>query len=299
MKCSKCSGKSVFLSPNLCKNHFIDYFEKKVFSTIKKYDMISKSDKVCVATSGGKDSLTTLFLVSKYLEKIKNKNPPESLLIDEGIKNYRAKTIIDLKHFCKLHSLNYNIVSFKKVFGKTLDQILKSKKITQKPCTVCGTLRRYLLNKHSKKFDKIATGHNLDDESQAVLMNFLKNNQILSARLGPVTGIVYSAKFTQRIKPLYFCSEKEVATYSFLKGFRICFVECPHVPLSFRHDVRDLLNTYESNNKGAKLNIIKNFLKLSPALKSAADKGVINSCGNCGEPTSEKECNTCKFIRMI
>ena len=57
-----------------------------------------------------------------------------------------------------------------------LDQMLKT--LDVKPCTICGIFRRYLLNKKSKElgFTKLATGHNLDDECQSILMNQFKNN---------------------------------------------------------------------------------------------------------------------------
>ncbi|HAB51479.1 MAG TPA: tRNA lysidine(34) synthetase TilS, partial [Ignavibacteriales bacterium] len=70
-----------------------------------------------------------------------------------------------------------------------MDEMLKILKV--KPCTICGIFRRYLLNKKSKelKLTKLATGHNLDDEAQSIMMNQMKNNMNASARLGPKTGI--------------------------------------------------------------------------------------------------------------
>jgi hypothetical protein len=53
MKCSRCSKNAVY--PAYCKDHFIKYFEGKVKTTINKYGLIKKEDKILVATSGGKD----------------------------------------------------------------------------------------------------------------------------------------------------------------------------------------------------------------------------------------------------
>src|SRR3989338_1379182 len=96
------------------------------------------------------------------------------------------------------------------------------------PCSFCGVFRRYLLNYGSKKFkfNKLATGHNLDDEYQSILMNQFRNNPEVSARLGPITGIILDKKFVRRIKPLYFVTEKETTTYSFLKKFPVEYSEC-------------------------------------------------------------------------
>src|SRR3989344_4324478 len=106
MQCSKCHRRAVIALQHgsLCKSHFVDYFEDKVFKTINKYQLIGRNEKLCVAVSGGKDSLTVLYLTKKYLEK--NNIPTSNILalaIDEGIDKYRENTIIDLKKFCTEH----------------------------------------------------------------------------------------------------------------------------------------------------------------------------------------------------
>ena len=59
--------------------------EKK---TISKYNLVEKDDRICVAISGGKDSLTVLNILNKLAKKRTNFTV-EALLIDEGINNYR------------------------------------------------------------------------------------------------------------------------------------------------------------------------------------------------------------------
>ena len=69
MKCVSCDGRIVFSNPDFCKTHFIDYFEKKVTETIKKFKLITEDDLrkgICAGVSGGKDSLTVLYILSKY-----------------------------------------------------------------------------------------------------------------------------------------------------------------------------------------------------------------------------------------
>src|SRR3989344_8599669 len=104
MNCSQCEKPAVIELQHgfQCKNHFLDYFEDKVFTTIRKYNLIGRTEKLCVAASGGKDSLTVLYLTKKYLQQ--NNLPLTNLFalaIDEGIHNYRAKTLLDLEKFCQ------------------------------------------------------------------------------------------------------------------------------------------------------------------------------------------------------
>ncbi len=290
MKCKKCEKKSVMANLGYCENHFIDYFEKTVYDTIKKYCLIAKNDKIVVAVSGGKDSISVLSILNKKYENV------TALAIDEGINNYRDKTLVDLKRFCKTNNIRLKIISFKKEFKKSLDAILKENP-KEHPCTVCGVLRRYLLNKHSHSFDVIVTGHNLDDEAQTIMMNLLKGQPDLLARLGPRTGLLTSKKFTKRVKPLYFLTEKEVRAYSFLKKFGISFNECPYMHDSYRGEVQVQINVLENRNPGTKINIIKNHLKVLPSIKKRYTVSKeINYCKVCKEPSSQSVCNRCNLL---
>ncbi len=299
MKC--CNEKPVIelqAGEKLCKKHFIKYFENKVFKTIRQFDLIGKQENLGVAISGGKDSLTLLHILSK-LSKQNPKINLAAIMIDEGIKGYRDKTLKTAKEFCKKNKIKLNIYSFKKEFGKPLDNMLKVLKV--KPCTLCGIFRRYLLNKKSKQlqFTKLATGHNLDDEAQSILMNQFKNNIHLSARLGPLVGIKANKDFVQRIKPLYLCTEKEVTTYAFVSKLLDNFTECPNVTESYRAQVRDMLNELEAKFPGTKHAVVNSFLQILPDLKEKFKGGEASYCKQCGEPASKDKCNACKYVEKL
>ena len=275
-----------------CKEHFMAYFESKVAATIKEYKLVDKNDRIIVACSGGKDSTTILYLLNKWFGNV------TALAIDEGIPGYRNLTLEDLRSFCSRNSIPLKTTSYKEAFGFTLHDALK--KVAVLPCNICGTLRRYLLNASARGFSRIATGHNLDDEAQSVMMNLFKNNLNIAARLGPVTGVVEDVKFVPRVKPLYFCHEKEVAAYAFLQNFGIRFNECPHSRISFRAAVRDFLNDLELQQPGAKQNIVKNFLRILPKLKrEQARNAIISYCSSCGEPSSNDLCKACVYIKRL
>ena len=186
MPCKNCLEKPVINLTNnnikLCKQHFIKYFERKVLGLIKDYKLIERNDKVGVAVSGGKDSLTVLNILNMLKNKIKIFEI-EAIAIDEGIKDYRDKTLEQAEKFCKEINIKLHVFSYKEEFGDTLDNFLKKTKM--KACSMCGPFRRYLLNKKSKElgFTKLATGHNLDDEAQTIMMNYFRRNLETSARL--------------------------------------------------------------------------------------------------------------------
>lgn len=296
-----CNEKPVialYSGERLCKQHFTGYFENKVFKTIRQFDLIGKEENLGVALSGGKDSLTVLHI----LKKLTIQNPKikiNAIAIDEGIKGYRDKTLIKAKKFCEQNKIFLHIFSYKEEFGLTLDEMLKI--LNVKPCTICGIFRRYLLNKKSKelKLTKLATGHNLDDECQSILMNQLKNNIEASARLGPKVGLVQDEKFVQRIKPLYLCTEKEVTTYAFVNTLLDEFNECPNAPQSFRAQIRDMINDFENKFPGTKYSIVNSFLQILPLLKEKFKNDAIKVCAKCSEPSANDVCNACVYLEKL
>ena len=301
--CRNCDTKPVILLTNnkkgLCKSCFFRYFERKVNKTINDFKLINKGEKIGVAISGGKDSLTLLYILNKLKEKKRFKI--EALLIDEGIKGYRDLSMKDAEKFCRDLKIKLNIVSYKKEFGYTLDQLIK--KLKMKPCSICGVFRRYLLNKYSRKlkFDKLATGHNLDDEVQTILMNQFRNNPEVSARLGPITGIEDDKKFVRRIKPLYMLTEKETTTYAYLKNFNLKFCECSYNTEAYRISVREIVNKMEEKYPGTKHSILKSFLEILPLLKEKykGSKYEIKYCRKCKEPSSKDICQKCGILSKL
>lgn len=283
-KCSKCRQNAVYKS--FCKDHFTSWFEDRFFGTINKFKLIRKDERICVAASGGKDSTTLLYLLSKRYKV-------EALAIDEGIKGYRDKSLVFLKNFCKANKIPLKIISYKSEFNITMDSLRP--KGTH--CSVCGPLRRKLLNKYSKNFDIVATGHNMDDELQAYFMNLFKNTMKLAARQGPRT-INEDGLFTTKIKPLYFFSEKEVKIYSILKGFDTEFSECPYSSDAFRNEIRQFINQMESINPGFKEKSINEFVDMLPKLrKYYKTENKAGRCSICKDICSGEICQACMMTR--
>ncbi len=299
MEC--CGGKPVIELPDgekLCKLHFTGYFEAKVSKTIEHYGLLSSEEHIGVAISGGKDSLTVLSI----LNAIKNENKKiklTAIAINEGIHGYRDETLLTAKNFCEKIGVPLHIFSYEGEFGMPLDEMLRI--LDVKPCSICGVFRRYLLNRKAKElgFTKLATGHNLDDECQSILMNQFRNDVKASARLGPKTGLKEHKGFITRIKPLYLCTEKEVTIYAFLSGILGKFIECPNAAKSYRAEVRDMLNDFENKFPGTKYSLANSFLMTLPALKEKYKGEQLGMCPQCGEPSSKATCSACNWAKKL
>ncbi|MBL7054635.1 TIGR00269 family protein [Candidatus Woesearchaeota archaeon] len=297
-----CIKKPVFTltgKEKLCKSHFLAYFEKKVRKTIRIHKLIDKKENILVAVSGGKDSTVVLYLLHKIINN--KKINIEALHIDQSIGNYSRENKKNIRNFCKKYKIKLHETSFRKEFGYSLcymKSTLKSKGINLKSCSICGILRRYIVNKTAKKLKstKVVTGHNLDDEAQSVVMNIFKNNIPLLSRLGPKTGLVEDKKFIPRIKPLYFCTEEEVILYCKLMNFDINLEPCPCSLEAYRRSVLNMLDDFENKNTGTKYGIIQSFLEIKPFLKY---RGTINACKKCGEAAAKDICSSCKLIENL
>lgn len=267
--------------------------EKKVKETIKKYDLIKKNDKIAVALSGGKDSTSILYILNKLGYNV------HGIMIDLYLGNWSKIHNEKMTRFCSENNIPLIIIDLKKELGQGIcfiKAVLKKQK-NLTGCSVCGTIKRWLLNKYAKKLgcDKLVTGHNLDDEAQNVLMNFLKGNILLGINSSPKTGQGEIIGFSQRIKPLFFVPESEILKYAKKKKFDILYDKCPCAFGTYRVETRAFTKNL-SNPK--KLKIVENFQKLIPKLKKE-NKREIKECRNCGEPSRGELCNFCKVISCV
>lgn len=307
--CSKCNRKAVILLQHgsLCDKHFLNYFEDKVFKTIKKYRMLGREEKICVAASGGKDSTAALYLTKRFFQD-NNYNLKNlfALLIDEGITTHRDGSLRNLEKFCRKEKITLKIVNIKDHFKMTLDEAApKLRKAGRKPCMVCGIWRRYLLNKQSRELGavKLVTGHNLDDEAQSIIMNTFKANTSLAANLGPISGTKEHELFVRRIKPLYLCTNEEVELYTKIKKWELDYCDCVYAEEGYRFQIKKMLNDFEEKYPGTKQGIINSYLDLLPLLKQnlseKINRGEIKICQECNEPANGEICNACKLAKEI
>ena len=241
MQCSKCGNPKVIIKKEqsgqvLCKDCFIESVEKKVIKTVRKEKLLDKGDKLLVALSGGKDSVTTLEILNSF----RKMNIIElcAVTVDEGIANYRQEGVdIAIRHAERL-GIEHKVVSLKQNYGITLDEIMEREN-HRGSCTYCGVFRRTIINKAAREMGatKIATGHNLDDEVQAIMMNYLEGNTDNLTKLGAKTESK-AKEFTVKIKPLREIPEREIGLYVVAKGLEVHFDSCPYAMQSFRGEVQ-------------------------------------------------------------
>ena len=221
-----------------------------------------------------------------------------AITVNEGIKGYRDESINIASENCKKLGIEHHIVSFKDMIGKTMDEIA-SKHDELGECSYCGVFRRLCLNKKSKELgvDKLVTGHNLDDMAQSILMNFANGDVKKLARLGPHKKI--QPGLIPRMFPLRVIPEKEVTLYAILKNMEYHDGECPYSIRAYRGVFRDIIDDLEYRNPGTRHSILSSYDSIREMLLDKFPPVGLNSCRECGEPTSQNICKACIFKDRI
>ncbi|WP_455368959.1 TIGR00269 family protein [[Eubacterium] cellulosolvens] len=297
MKCTFCKSNAFYRREyegvDLCRRCFKKSIENKVRTTISKYNMFGYKDRIAVAVSGGKDSLTLLSI----LNKLKMKFPLSQLIaitIDEGIHNYREEAVSLAKSLAESLGIEHKLFSFKDLFQVTLDDFLK-KHDELAPCSYCGVLRRRALDIAGRSIEanKIVTAHNLDDEVQTMLLNILHGGVDRLMRSSPVLADP-DGRFIQRVKPLCYLYEREIALYAYVTGLNFQHIPCPHRSRALRGEIRDILNKLEDKHPSLKYTAFSSKMKLSHMI--ANHKVQLKSCRICGEWTSGDLCEVCRVL---
>jgi uncharacterized protein (TIGR00269 family) len=256
-----------------------------------------KQGIIAVALSGGKDSLVALHIIYDLIEKHKDKEL-HAITVDEGISGYRSQTI-DIAHtHCKQLDIPHHIISFKEIIGFTVDEISTIRGELGE-CTYCGVFRRLCLNKkgndiHAKT---IATGHNLDDVSQSILMNFTKNNIERMARFAPHKKV--QRGLIPRVLPLRTIPEKETSLYAFLKDLEVMESECPYAVRASRGIFRDVIAKLEDEYPGTRHSILNSYFAIDDCLQQKYLPADLQLCTVCNEPTSQGTCRACTLKEKL
>ena len=128
MICRKCQKiesvyHRVYSGEYLCKKCFMRSIENKTAKTISRYSMIGYGDRVVVGVSGGKDSLSLLYVLKMLFDQHPNNgNELVGITIDEGIKGYRDESLQIVKDFCQQLGVESKVLSYKSLFEVDMDE---------------------------------------------------------------------------------------------------------------------------------------------------------------------------------
>ena len=253
--------------------------------------------RIAVAVSGGKDSVVALRMLQAMLSPRRG-TELLAITVDEGISGYRPPAVRIAALNCKEAGVEHHVVSFSSAFGLTLDSC-RGRWGKSSPCTYCGVLRRHCLNMTARRLgaDYLATGLNLDDTVQSVLMNICRGDVERLARLGP-HGRVQEG-LVPRLQPLRQVTDKESFLYATLQGYPVHHSVCPYAGGAMRNRFRDIVLELERASPGTRFCVLSSYDEIRRHLESAFPPSALVRCGRCGEPSAGGPCEACRLLQAL
>lgn len=227
-----------------------NYLRKIIYlsgKAINQYKMVEHGDKILVAVSGGKDSLSLIDILverRKFLPidyelhavHVITKDVPYAIDIDF------------LTGYCASHNVFLHFIT---TYAGLKEQSEK------KPCFTCSWNRRKVLFDFARKneFKKMALGHHLDDAIETLLMNMFAHGNISSI---PASLSMFDSSI-EVIRPLIYITNAEMIRYASIKQFVSLKKECPYEDLTLRLSTRKIINELEALHPKARINLFKSM----------------------------------------
>ena len=327
MECDKCGSDAVlhaaYSGLYLCEGHLCRAVEKRLRRRVREDGLVPDDatpedpETWVIGLSGGKDSVVLTHVLSDIFER----DPRIELValsVHEGIEGYRDRSLDACEELTEALDIRHEVVSYESEFGVRMDDVVEDDPEGMAACAYCGVFRRDVLSRYAEELgaDKLLTGHNLDDEAETALMNFLEGDvdQIANhfdASLGPFEGGDAPAERTRanqdhhipRAKPLRDVPEKEIALYARFRDLPAHITECPHAAEAYRGEIQDLMLGLEENHPGTRHSIMAGYEKLAALAAEAyggenGDKD-FGECDDCGAPTARDLCRKCNLLDAL
>ncbi|WP_324756617.1 tRNA 2-thiolation protein NcsA [Haloarcula montana] len=328
MECDKCGDDAVlhaaYSGLHLCGDHLCRAVEKRVRRRIRDDGLVPDDatpedpETWVIGLSGGKDSV----VLTEILTDIFEQDPRIELValsIHEGIEGYRDESLDACRELTEDLDIHHEVVSYESEYDVRMDEVVEDDPEGMAACAYCGVFRRDALSRYAEELgaDKLLTGHNLDDEAETALMNFLEGDvsqmaKHFDASLGPFEGDgdgptdrprEEQDHHVPRAKPLRDIPEKEVALYARFRDLPAHITECPHAEEAYRGEIQELMLGLEQNHPGTRHSIMAGYEKLA-ALAAQTYGGDdaetdFGECENCGAPTARDRCRKCNLLDAL
>jgi tRNA 2-thiocytidine biosynthesis protein TtcA len=245
--------------PDNASNTFIRLRNSLISATgkaIGDYNMIEDGDTVLVCMSGGKDSHAMLMILLALQERAPIDFKLIAMNLDQKQPGFPAEV---LPAYLKKLGVEYKIVEAD-TYSIVKEKIPEGKTT----CSLCSRLRRGVIYRTAKELGatKIALGHHRDDIVETLFLNLF-----FGAKMKAMPPkLATNDKQNIVIRPLAYCSEKDIAAYARQMGFPIIPCDlCGSQENLQRQKVKDMLNAWELEQPGRINNIFRAITNVEPS----------------------------------
>jgi len=224
------------------------YISKSMGKAIMDYQMIAANDKILVAVSGGKDSLTLLHVLNDRRKFVPVKYDLVAVHVDMGYPCQHPKILAE---YFKKMNLDYRIEKI---------DILKGKSRKEISCFWCSWNRRKALFETAVRLGctKVALGHHMDDIVETVLLNLFFQGEI--SAMCPKQEL-FKGKITI-IRPLAYVEEDLIRKFAKDLDFPHHKCACPNSLTSQRTKVEQILKDLQKISPDIKKNIFRSVKRI-------------------------------------
>lgn len=216
-------------------------------AAIDKYKMINDNDKIAIGVSGGKDSLALLNIMAKLREFYPVKFDIIAITVDPCF-NDANMDVSNIQKMC--YDLNIDYIVKRTSLAKLVFDEFKA----ESPCSLCSRMRRGILHNIAKENNctRLALGHHYDDAVETFLMNIFNGG-----RIGCFSPVSYlSKKDLFLIRPMIFCKERNVISFSTRNSIIVEKSKCPVDGKTERQNTKELINILEKSYPDIKQKIM-------------------------------------------
>ncbi len=236
-----------------------------VGQAIVDYNMIAEGDRVMVCLSGGKDSYTMLDVLLSLQRIAPVRFELVAVNLDQKQPGFPEHV---LPEYLEKLGVAYHIVE-RDTFS-IVKSIIPEGKTT---CGLCSRLRRGTLYGFAEKIGatRIALGHHKDDIVETLFLNLFYGGRLKA--MPP--KLLADDKRNVIIRPLAYCREKDIESYSTQKAFPIipCNL-CGSQENLQRQAIKEMLAGWEKQHPGRVETIFSALQRVSPS--QLADKDLFD-----------------------
>ncbi|MBN2695317.1 tRNA 2-thiocytidine biosynthesis protein TtcA [bacterium] len=217
-----------------------NWFLKDLIKAVTKYKMINNGDRVTVALSGGKDSVTMLYML--YILKKQSHINFELSAIHIKTSNYDTS---NLKEFAEKFETPYYDVDIEFENSKDFSSINKNS-----ICYWCSKVKRGALLKFANQLniDKIAFGHHADDVAETFLMNIIQNRKLGS--FSP--KVIYDNQHCEIVRPMIYIRESKISEIHSKMNLPTLKYRCPfeseNIRGGFKEKTKEIEKIFEKKD---------------------------------------------------